>query len=63
MEMKPNSPRSAMKFYPMPTDDIELEKMIDQAEENFRNGKYLSPKEAREKAKKWGKSNKSPIDL
>ncbi len=37
----------------MPSDDRVLEKMMDEAEENFKKGNYLSAKEAREKVEKW----------
>jgi hypothetical protein len=47
--------KRGLKSYPMPTDDRELEKMMDKAEENFKKGKYLSANEARERVEKWGK--------
>jgi hypothetical protein len=47
--------KNELKFYPMPDDDEVLEKMMDETEENFKNGKYLTANEAREKIEKWGK--------
>ncbi len=47
--------KRGLKPYPMPTDDHVLEQMMDEAEENFKKGNYLSASEAREKVEKWGK--------
>lgn len=57
--MKENSHRDSIKFYPMPTDDQALDKMMNETEENFKKGKYLSAKEARQKIKELGKENKA----
>lgn len=47
--------KRGLKSYPMPDDDRELEKLMDDVEANFKKGKYLSANEAREKVAKWGK--------
>lgn len=55
MGLKAHIEKRGLKSYPIPDDDRELEKLMDDAEENFKKGKYLSANEAREKVAKWGK--------
>lgn len=54
MGLKPRiETRNQMEWHFMPADDKALERMMARAEKNFKDGKYLSAKEAQHIVSKW----------
>ena len=54
MGLKPRiETRKEMEWHFMPDDDKTIEKMIAQADKNFKKGKYLSAEQARNVVSKW----------
>jgi hypothetical protein len=45
--------KRVLKYYPMPDDDKVLEKMMDDAEKSFTEGKGLSTKEVKKIVRSW----------
>jgi hypothetical protein len=47
-----------LKLYPMPDDDDLLDKMLNESEENFSKGNYVTGTQARQQVEKWRKKKK-----